>query len=76
MVIPARVATKALMRAKATRAPFHMPQDRATASMMRIPAASPKAFIAMMPTTPASAITEPTERSKPPEIMTNVIPAA
>ena len=56
------------------------PLTRPTAAPARIPAAipaaMPKCTITMAATQPASATVEPTDRSKPPPTITNVMPSA
>ena len=78
-VIVPSVATKGLTPSQAMSQPFVAPTMRQAAKAPRIPIGMPivpRSIMRVAPTTLASAVTEPTDRSKPPRMIAKVMPQA
>jgi hypothetical protein len=77
MLIMPSVAMNGGSRPKVTRRPLARPHTRPTISPMPIPTGTGSPAASERPSAmPASASTDPTDRSMPPETMTNVMPTA
>ena len=70
------VVMKGLTWRNAITSPFPSPTSAPAAIPARLPAAIPACSMTMLAMQPESAAVEPTERSKPPPTITNVIPIA
>ena len=72
MKLDARVPTNELIRPTVVRSPLPTPSARPTASAARNPSVGELVFASLAAMIPATAKIAPTERSKPPAMMTSV----